>query len=73
MSIIAYTCGLYTMDNLPENVFLVLLMLLPFFVGMAALTLHDEMLTKTQLVCILVAYIGICLLTNPEVFTYQNR
>ena len=45
MSIFAYTCQLYAMAQLPENVFLALIMLLPFFVGLAALTFDQEKLT----------------------------
>jgi len=44
MSIFAYTLNLTCMTYLAENVFLSLIMLLPFFVGLAALTLENELL-----------------------------
>jgi hypothetical protein len=34
------------MANLPENVAIAILMLLPFFVGLAALAFEQELLTK---------------------------
>lgn len=73
MSILSYVCMLYSMDNLPENVFLALIMLLPFFVGLAALTMEAELLTKMQLACVGTSYVGILLLTNPQTFTTKNR
>lgn len=73
MSILGYVCMLYTMDNLPENVFLAILMLLPFFVGAAALTMEAELLTKMQLACVGTSYVGILLLTNPQAFIKENR
>lgn len=72
MSIFAFTCQLYAMANLPENVFLALLMLLPFFVAMAALTFDQEKLTSLQILSISAAYFGILLLTNPEIFMKEN-
>ena len=38
MSILSFLCTIYTMTNLPENVAIALLMLMPSFVGLSALT-----------------------------------
>ena len=73
MSIFAYTLNLTCMTYLAENVFLSLIMLLPFFVGLAALTLENELLKIQQLIYISLSYFGILLLTNPETFTQENR
>ena len=42
MSFFSYCCMLYSMLNLPENVAIALLMLQPFFVGLAAYTYQLE-------------------------------
>lgn len=56
------------MQNLPENVAIALLMLMPFFVGIAALTFEQELLSKAQLISILASYIGVLMISNPELF-----
>ena len=38
MSTLSFLCTIYTIDNLQENVAIALLMLMPFFVGLAAFT-----------------------------------
>ena len=61
------------MATLPENVAIALLMLMPFFVGMSALTFQQELLTKTQFLSIMGSYLGIILITNPELFDEHSR
>lgn len=73
MSILSFLCAIYTMANLPENLAIALLMLMPFFVGLAALTFEQELLSKTQLFSIVASYLGVLLITNPELFEKENR
>lgn len=61
------------MANLPENVAIALLMLMPFFVGLAALTFEQELLSKMQLFSIMLSYVGVLLITNPWLFIKENR
>ena len=68
MSILSFLCTIYSMQNLPENVAIALLMLMPFFVGIAALTFEQELLSKAQLISILASYIGVLMISNPELF-----
>ena len=73
MSVLSMFCTIYTMANLPENVAIALLMLMPFFVGLAALTFEQELLSKMQLFSIMASYLGVLLITNPEIFQKENR
>lgn len=61
------------MALLPERVAIALLMLMPFFVGLAALTFEQELLTKMQLFSIMASYLGVLLITNPELFQEEER
>lgn len=73
MSILSFLCTIYTMANLPENIAIALLMLMPFFVGLSALTFEQELLSKTQLFSILASYVGVLLISNPELFQQEAR
>ena len=73
MSTLQTLCAIYTLNNLQENVAIALLMLMPFFVGLAAFTFEQEILTNLQLVCIAASYTGVLLVTNPEIFQKENH
>jgi drug/metabolite transporter (DMT)-like permease len=42
MSVLNFLCTVYTMANLPENIAIALLMLMPFFIGLAAFTFEHS-------------------------------
>ena len=73
MNILSFLCSIYTMANLPENVAIAILMLLPFFVGLAALAFEQELLTKLQLTSMLASYMGVLLISNPELLNSEMR
>lgn len=73
MNTLSTLCAVYAMANLPENIAIPLLMLVPFFVGFAALTFEQELLTKMQFFSILASYLGVLLITNPELFQEEAR
>jgi drug/metabolite transporter (DMT)-like permease len=47
MSFLSLVCAIYSVISLPENVSLIILMLFPFFVGLAAFTFEKERLSIT--------------------------
>jgi hypothetical protein len=47
MSILSLVCAIYSVISLPENVSIIILMLFPFFVGLAANIFEKERLSIT--------------------------
>jgi drug/metabolite transporter (DMT)-like permease len=47
MSFLSLVCAIYSVISLPESVSLIILMLFPFFVGLAAFTFEKERLSIT--------------------------
>jgi hypothetical protein len=46
-------------------------MLFPFFVGIAAFTYEQELMTKVQALCIAGCYVGVITITFPENLTMK--
>ena len=49
-----------------------LLMLFPFFVGIAAFTYEQELMSKVQALCIAGCYVGVITIIFPEKLTMKQ-
>jgi drug/metabolite transporter (DMT)-like permease len=61
------------MFHLPENVAIALLMLQPFFIGLAAYTYELEKIGTLQILLTITAYFSIILITNPFLLDLNMR
>lgn len=69
MALISYSFSVYSLSQLPSDLAVPFLMLLPYIIGtIAFFTLESERMTAIQFVCISVVYVGTLMLTNPAIF-----
>jgi drug/metabolite transporter (DMT)-like permease len=64
MAILSYAAAMVALSHLPSSVSLPLIMLLPFFVGVAAFTYEDELMSKVQVLSLSGCYLGVILMTS---------
>ena len=72
MAVLSYACVAYSMSQLPQAVAMALLMLFPFFVGIAAFTYEQELMSKVQVLSVAGCYLGVLAVTTPIDITMKQ-
>jgi len=67
MSIISFALGVYSLLNLPHEISLPLIMLLPFIVALLSfLFMREEAISLKQLVLLIGCYVGVMMFSHPH-------
>lgn len=69
MSLIGYVTCLYSIAQMPYNIVVPILLLLPFMIGVVAAiqSYEDEMLTLRQFILSFISYLSVVIFVNPSV------